>query len=237
MSILIIANVMAVMLETEDKVYKGNERLFWAFEIFSVGIFTAEYLVRLWTCTAERKFGEGWRGRLRFIFQPLSLIDLLSIVPTYLPLALPDLRMLRMVRLARLLRLFKLGRYSHAMHTLGRVLRDRRSELGVAISAVFMVALVAASLMYFVEHDAQPNVFSSIPASLWWAVVTLTTVGYGDVYPITPGGKLLAGVISLLSVGMFALPAGILASGFNDEVKRRHGRSLVCPHCGERIQE
>jgi len=235
MSTLIILNVAAVVLETEPSVHRGHEEAFAWFETFSVVVFTIEYLLRVITCTGEEEFRGALLGRLKFISRPLSLVDLLAILPFYLPLLPVDLRVLRLFRFARFLRVLKLGRYSESMHTLRDVLRSKRSDLGVALSAIAILLLIASSLMYYVEHAAQPETFSSIPASMWWGVVTLTTVGYGDVYPVTGLGKVLASVIALCSVGLFALPAGILASGFGEEMRRRREPKQTCPHCGGRI--
>lgn len=231
-STLIVLNVIAVILETEEGVYRGRERAFEAFDWFSVSIFTIEYVLRVAACTADPRYAGPIRGRLKFILQPLSLIDLVAILPAFLPMFPIDLRLLRLFRLARFLRVLKLGRYSESFQTLHNVLRAKRAELWVAMSAALLLLLLASGLMYFCEHDVQPKTFSSIPASMWWAVVTLTTVGYGDVYPVTVPGKLVASVIALSSVGLFALPAGILASGFNDEMQRKRKRAQLCPKCG-----
>jgi len=132
-----------------------------------------------------------------------------------------------------LARLLKIGRYSKAMRTLGRVIITKRESLFSALFTVFSLLMISSSLIYYVEHDAQPDRFPNIPASMWWAIITLTTVGYGDIYPVTPLGKILGGGIAMLGLGLVALPAGIIASGFTEEVeKKRMKKSLVCPHCG-----
>lgn len=231
-SILIILNAIAVVFETEPGIYRGNEGFFRRFEVFSVAVFSIEYAIRLWTCTIERRFRHPIWGRVRYIFSFLGLVDLLSVLPFYLPGSAVDLRLLRLFRLARFLRVFKLGRYSRAMQTLQRVIKAKKSELTLALVAASVLLVISASLMYFAEHSAQPKVFSSIPASMWWAVVTMTTVGYGDIYPVTPIGKALASIIALMSIGLFALPAGILASGFSDEMKTKPQSEDSCPRCG-----
>jgi len=137
----------------------------------------------------------------------------------------------------RIFRLFKLGRYSSAMKTMARVLRNKKEELGITIFIVLLLLIIASSLMYFVENPVQPEVFSSIPAAMWWGVETLTTVGYGDVIPQTALGKALGMVIAILGIGMFALPAGILGSGFFEEVQSKRRESEVCPHCGKEIRK
>ncbi|QSZ66545.1 ion transporter [Methanofollis aquaemaris] len=234
---LIVANVAAVVLGTDAFLYLRYQFFFDWFEIFSVAIFTAEYALRLWTAPCNPGFvGPG--GRVRFAASPMAIIDLVAILPFYLPMIIPlDLRVLRMLRLLRVFRLFKLYRYSEALKMLERVVKAEKEAL-VVVGFVLVVLLVLTStVMYCVEHNAQPEAFSSIPMAMWWAVATLTTVGYGDVYPITPFGKLLGGFIAILGIGMFALPAGILASAFGDEIKNRHEKKRICPHCGRCIDD
>jgi len=233
--ILILLNVAAVTLETVQGLYRRYSSFFWAFEALSVGVFTLEYILRLWSCTTEVRFSRPVAGRLRFATTPLAVVDLLAVLPFYLPMLLPlDLRFIRAIRLFRLFRLFKLGRYSESLRLLGVVLRARKEELIMTVFTISVLLIISSSLMYFVENEAQPQAFSSIPEAMWWGIVTLTTVGYGDVYPVTPLGKVLGAVIALLGIGMFALPAGILGSGFIEEVQRRKGRR-TCPHCGREI--
>jgi len=234
--ILIFLNVVAIILGTIEKLSIQFSAFFRTFEIFSVIIFTIEYALRIWSCTKNPKYKKPVTGRIRFIFTPLLLIDLLAILPFYLPMFIPfDLRFLRAIRLIRLFRLFKMGRYSESMKLFGKVLRAKKEELFIAVFAVFILLIISSSLLYYVEHDAQPEAFSNIPSAMWWGVATLTTVGYGDVYPITPMGKLFGAIISLLGIGMFALPAGILSAGFIEEIRKRREGEKVCPHCGKNV--
>ncbi len=234
---LISLNVLAVILETVESLYTQYEEFFKVFEVFSVLIFTVEYVLRLWTCTCNPKFKDPIKGRIRFALTPMALIDLMAILPFYLPMLIPlDLRFIRALRLFRLFRILKMGRYSIALQTLGNVLKDKKEELFVSIFSILILLIMASSLMYFVESDAQPEVFSSIPAAMWWGVATLTTVGYGDVYPITPLGKFLGSIIAILGIGLFALPAGILASGFSEQIQKKKN-SRTCPYCGREIDE
>jgi len=233
---LIVANVVAVILETVAAVRETVGRGFQYFEWFSVVVFTIEYLLRLWSCTASPRFERPVAGRLRFALSPMALVDLAAILPTYVPMLIPvDLRVLRILRLMRLGRMLKLARYSESFSLLGGVLRAKRAELGVTGFAGGVLLLLASSLMYFVENAAQPEAFSSIPAALWWGVSTLTTVGYGDIYPVTSLGKVLGGVIGVLGVGLFALPAGILAGGFAEALQKPRAPVPTCPHCGKLI--
>ncbi len=237
-TVLIVTNVLAVMLETVEWVKSPMEPYFAAFEVFSVTVFTAEYLLRLWSCTSDPRYAGAVRGRLRFALSPMALVDLLAVAPFFLEFLAVDLRFIRTLRLFRLFRIFKLARYSDSMVTLGTVLRSRREELLVTLFVVLVLLVFASSAMYYVESEAQPNQFSSIPAAMWWGVATLTTVGYGDVYPVTTAGRILGACIAVLGVGLFALPTGILASAFSEELqKKRRREPLVCPHCGHDLNE
>ncbi len=232
--VLIVLNVLAVILETVDSVSSRMPRLFEMFELISVAIFTVEYLLRVWSCTAGANYPRPILGRLRFVLTPLLLVDLVALLPAYLPAVIAlDLRSLRAVRLFRFVRLLKIARYSESLRTMGRVFAAKRAELGITLFGVAILLVLASTLIYFAEHGTQPEVFSSIPAAMRWGVCTLTTVGYGDVYPVTMSGKAIGTIIAILGVGLFALPAGILGSGFMEEVEKRKQRHpYVCPHCG-----
>ena len=236
LTILIALNAVAVTLETVHNLYTEYKIIFDTFELVSIIIFTVEYILRLWICTLRIQYQRPIRGRIRYAFTPLALIDLFAILPFYFPFFLPiDLRFIRTIRLFRLLRVFKLTRYSEALKTLGSVVKHKKEELLISVMIVLVILFFASTLMYFIENETQPETFGSIPKSLWWGVVTLTTVGYGDVYPATPAGKILCAVIAFLGVAMFALPAGILASGFAERIHRKREHTN-CPHCGKEIE-
>lgn len=219
---LILLNVAAVILETMKEVHDLMPKAFYYFELFSIIIFSIEYLGRVWTCTYFEKYKHPFWGRIKYIFSVAGLIDLLAILPFYLPLVfIIDGRSLRMLRLFRVLRIFKLGRYSTAFNLIVKVVTKRKEELIITLTIVLVMLILASSMMYYLENEAQPNNFSSIPKTMWWGVATLTTVGYGDVYPITPIGKVLGAFIAILGVGIFALPAGIIAAGFESEINKR----------------
>lgn len=233
---LIFVNVLAVVLESIESLASEYSGLFLWFEIFSVAVFTGEYILRIWSCTVHADYKHPFTGRVRFALTPLILVDLIAVLPFYLPMLLPiDMRILRTLRLIRLLRVFKLNRYFGALSLLGTVFKSKKDELLVGLSIMLTLLFIASVLMYFCERDVQPETFSNIPKSLWWGVSTLTTVGYGDAFPITALGKIIGSVVSILGVGLFALPAGILASGFAEHLKSKSNKES-CPHCGKQIE-
>lgn len=235
---MIVANVFAVMLETVDWIGRPYAAYFRAFEIFSVAVFTAEYALRIWSCTVDPRYAGAFRGRLRFALTPMAVIDLLAIIPFYLEFLPFDLRFVRSLRLFRLFRVFKLARYAASLRTFDNVLRAKREELLISLFVLVVLLVFASSAMYYAENEAQPEKFTSIPAAMWWGAAALTTVGYGDVFPVTAFGQLLGAVIAILGIGLFALPTGILASGFAEEIqKRRRRQSALCPHCGCDVNE
>ncbi len=218
---LICLNVVAVILESMPRLSDQYAAIFAPFEAASVAVFTVEYLLRLWICSESRlgKYQHPVLGRIRYFFSPLGLVDLLAILPFYLSMFLAiDLRFLRVFRL---LRLIKLTRYSQAMETMGSVLYAQRQTLVMALFVMVVLMISAASALYLIEREVQPEAFASIPRAMWWALVTLTTVGYGDVTPITTFGRVVGGFVTLLGLAMYALPSGIIASGFVQEVRKR----------------
>jgi voltage-gated potassium channel len=222
---LIILNVVAVITETVEAIYTPYQEYFEYFEIFSVAVFSIEYILRLWTCTEIDKYNHPVLGRIKYVFSIGAIIDLLAIMPFYLPLLIAaDTRFLRILRLFRLMRVFKLGRYSEAFNSIVSVISKRKEELLTTLTFLLVILILASSAMYYIEHEAQPDVFTSIPSTMWWGVATLTTVGYGDVYPITPYGKILGAFIAILGIGVFALPAGIIATGFESEIRKKRER-------------
>jgi voltage-gated potassium channel len=227
--VLIVLNVLAVILGTVTEVQQRFGTFLGYFEIASVVVFSLEYAARLWSCTTEPAYAHPLRGRLRFGLTPLALIDLLAILPFYLPFIGVDLRLLRMIRLFRVV---KLVRYMESLQLMGRVIRSKKEELIATLAVLLLLLILTSSLMYYVEHPAQPEVFPDIPASMWWAVATLTTVGYGDAYPITSLGKIFGSMAAILGIGLFALPTAILGSGFLEELQKRKERH-ICPHCGK----
>ena len=218
---LIIANVAAVALETVPYIKSHYEAFFRAFEVFSIAAYTIEYTARVWSSVEDPRIAARgpMKGRFAFALRPLMIVDFLAFAPSYLTLVLPiDLRVLRIFRL---LRLVKLARYSQALPALLAVLYAQRSALFASFVLTLCVMCFSADLMHIAEGGVQPHVFGTMPEAMYWAITTLTTVGYGDKVPITPIGKLIAGVTEVTGLLLFALPIGILANGFVSDLYRR----------------
>lgn len=224
---LILLNVAAFIASTSPSLSPEQKSFLENIEIVSSLVFTIEYVLRLWVCTVDRRYSQPLWGRLKYALTPLSLIDLISILPFYSLLLFPNLNLVNLIRLLRLLRLLKMSRYSESVRTLGAVLHAKKEELLATAFAVFILLIFASSIMYFVESEAHPEAFGSIPDAMWWGVVTLTTVGYGDIYPITPLGRFVGAILAFLGIGIFALPAGIISSGFSEEVQRRKQEKMA----------
>lgn len=233
---LILSNVLVVILESVHALKAKFGREFFWFDVLSVGVFTVEYLLRLWVCTTHPKYRSPLWGRIKFAVSPLALIDLVAILPFYLPFAHADLRFLRGIRIFRMLRILKIGRYSDGFNVLGKVVREKRHHLAASFTVLFTLLIIGACTMYEVEHLVQPDKFSNIPAALYWATETMATVGYGDVYPITEVGKFIGALIAILGIAAFALPTAIIGAGFVEQIHARKEMPELCPHCGYPIQ-
>jgi voltage-gated potassium channel len=231
---LIGLNVAALILESVKSIQTFAPRLFYVFEFVSVIIFSVEYVARVWSSVEIPTYQKPVIGRLRFMVTPLAIVDLLAILPFYLPFTGIDLRFLRILRMMRIFRVAKLGRYSQSLQMVQRVITVKKEQLVCSLFILLLLVIVAASMLYYAENTVQPEVFSSIPSSMWWAIATLTTVGYGDIYPVTGLGKLMASVIAVLGIGMVALPTGILGAGFVEEMNQRQ-KPIRCPSCGKEI--
>ena len=239
---LIVLNVLAVMIETIDSVHTKYKLYFDWFDRISVYIFTVEYVLRVWSCTHDPRYKGSIKGRIKYMLTPGAIIDLLAFLPYYIHLITGpgglDLRTLRILRLMRFFRLFRLTAYTKSAQMIFNVFKSRLNELVLSFVMVIFLIIIASCLLYFAEHNVQKDSFSSIPATLWWAVVTLTTTGYGDMAPITITGKILAGIIMLTGVALFALPAGIITAGFLEEIKFiRKYKGHSCPHCGKPLDQ
>ena len=187
-------------------------------------IFATEYALRLWSCVEKKDEGGIVRSnfsiRIRYASTPLAIVDLLAFLPSLLQLIFPGLD-LRFLRVLRLLRVFKLTRYFASFELLLTVLHEERKNLGGIFVIMIVILILAASALYIAERDIQPDKFGSIPQAMWWAIAALTTVGYGDVYPISSLGQILGSLVTVLGIGMVALPSGILASAFSEQMRRK----------------
>ena len=229
---LILLNVVAIILETEKTLFIDYKAFFIYFELFSIFIFSVEYLLRFWSCVSVEVYKNPVIGRIKYLFSPMAIIDLIAIAPFYMTFFVADARMLRILRLLRLLRITKHFRYSKTFQIIISTIEKKKEELLSALLLMLCLLLVCSTGVYFAENEAQPEKFSSILASMWWAVATLTTVGYGDIFPITFLGKIFGSISAIFGVGLFAIPAGLLASGFSDESETGNNN---CPHCGKEI--
>ncbi len=234
--VLIVLNVAAVVLESVASIAARHGAFFRAFEYFSVAVFSLEYAARVWSCTADPRYAHPLWGRLHFMVTPMALVDLVAVLPSYLFFLKADLRVMRAFRLLRLARIGKIGRYSEAAVVLMRVLRAKREEMLVTLSLVGILGVVFASLAFYAETDAQPDKFPDIPHAMWWAFVTITTVGYGDIAPITPLGKVIGVATAVLGILMIALPTGVLGAAFVEELNKKKHAARQCPHCGRQIE-
>ena len=217
------------------------------FEIISVVIFTIEYLLRVWVSDYLYPGKNAIISRIRYIVSLMAIIDLLSILPFYMPFLIPvDLRILRILRIARLMRLFKVNRYTTALKTIGSVLKGKASQLLSSIIIILILMIFSSVIIYYVENPEQPEIFANALSGMWWSVVTMTTVGYGDIYPITAAGKLFSAIISILGIGLVAIPTGIISAGFVEKASGRtnvpvgteatsQGKKQYCPYCGNHL--
>ena len=236
---LIFINVILVILDTFN-LPKTISKWFTYVEIFSVVIFTIEYVLRVYTADLLYPKLSPIKARIKYIFSFMAIIDLLAILPFYIPFIIPiDLRVLRMIRIVRLLRIFKINRYTSALSTIGNVFKSKKNQLLSSIFVVLLLMIIASVLMYNIESEAQPEAFGNAFEALWWAVATLTTVGYGDVFPITTLGKILSAIIALLGIGLVAVPSGIISAGFIESIekdKTDENEKHFCPYCGKKIK-
>ena len=219
--VLILTAVSVAVLETEPTVFVGNERLFRLLELAFAGIFLIEYLARLWASAEKAEFGGGWKARLRYARRARAIVARVVVCTLFVTLYGSEGALLRLFRLVQIFMLARLGRYSSAFRAIGHAIRTRRYELVASLTIGVMLLLVSSTLLFLIEGPHQPDHFGSIPRSMWWAVATLTTVGYGDVYPITPLGKILAGLTAVTGIGVIAMPTGILAAAFSDAIQRQ----------------
>ncbi len=207
------------ILETENPLYLKYQLYFITMEKIFFGIFLIEYLLRFWISDINEVYKKYKYKRLKYLFSFYALLDLVTLLIIIVPYVSSSPAFLRMFRLIKILRVIKFGRFSSAISRLKYALTSRAPDLFLTISVAVVVMILAASLLYLIESDVNPVAFGSVPRAMWWAVVTLTTVGYGDVYPITALGRVVGGMIAIIGLGLIAMPAGILAAAFSDAMK------------------
>lgn len=217
-ALIVVSSVVAIV-GTEALVTAGREELFSGLEFLFAFVFLVEYGLRLWVAPLNGRYGRGWRASLRYAITPAAVLDLLAILPVLLMFAGGNLFLLRLARVARLLRLARLGRFSSALDNIRTAISSRRYELILSFAVAAILLLLSSTLVHLFEAEAQPEAFGSIPRAMWWSLATLTTVGYGDVVPITFMGRVFAGLTAIFGIGLIAMPTGILASAFSDAIQ------------------
>lgn len=240
--LLIILNMVSIILESIKSLQEQYHFWFEAFESFCLVVFTIEYIVRISTADFAFPQYKGWKPFRKYIFSFMALVDLLSILPSLLLILLPqgllaEMQFIRMLRIMRVFRVLKITRYSNSLRMMGDVLKEKSGELSITIFVALILMVIASTLMYYAEHTTQPDQFPDIVHAFWWAIATLTTVGYGDVYPVTALGKILSGVIALLGIGLVALPTGILSSAFVDRMDQARQKKKKEKNGGNKSNE
>jgi voltage-gated potassium channel Kch len=215
----VVISVLAVILESVHSVHYMLNMEFLILDAIAVSIFTLEYTLRLYCCVEEPGYKKAVAGRLKLAKSTSSIIDLLAIAPFFLEVFLHHLIDLRFMRVFRLLRLLKLTRYTGATQSLMKVIAREWPVMAASAFIMLLLVVMTASLGYLFEHEAQPEKFENIPQSIYWAVITLASVGYGDISPVTPAGRAMTIVLALIGIGIFAIPAALLSSAFSDQLK------------------
>lgn len=242
---LILINVALIIADTFD-LPPLAVKIGGIVETISVVIFTIEYILRLWVADLSYPELPPFRARLKYIRSFAAVIDLVSLLPSFISAMSANFMILRMLRVLRLLRAFKLNRYTHALHDIGEVFRKKASQLISSMLVVSFLMVISSVLMYDAEHEAQPEVFDNALSGLWWAIATLTTVGYGDIYPVTAIGRVMSAIIALLGIGLVAVPTGIITAGFSEHISQKQAEAektaktddeekKYCPYCGHKL--
>ncbi len=233
-TLLILTSIITIVVESFAHLRELYGFYFDVFENLTLAIFTIEYLLRVWTADFKYKESNSWAGAAwKFIRSSTGVVDLIAISPIFFFLGGlvgigsgirgGDFRFIRILKITRLLRIFKMNSFTNSITVVAEVFTEKRHDLGITLFVTFVLLLVSSTIMWYVEGAEQPDLFPNIVASFWWAIATLTTVGYGDVFPITPLGKFLSGFIALLGIGLVALPAGILSSAFIEKLENGIG--------------
>ena len=217
--LIIVAGLLAVV-ETERSLTTGNETTFQIVESVFAALFLVEYAARVWSSAENPHYGPGLRGRVRYMLSWPALVDIVALVPVLITPFGAEAFLFRLLRLARILAVARLGRFSRAAIVLADAVRARGAELFLSLGVGVMLLIVSSTFLYLAEARAQPVEFGSIPRAMWWSVATLTTVGYGDVYPITIAGRIFAGLTAVAGIGVIAMPTGILAAAVSEAIQK-----------------
>ena len=230
--LLIFLNLFFNIISTVDHIYDKHESFFDWFEFISIIIFTVEYVLRIWSCTENKKYSKSLKGRFKFFTSPLMLVDLIAILPFYITVGNFSLTQLRIFRTLRVFKVLKLGRYYSTSKLFLKVIKNKKEELILTSIIMVFILVIASSLLYYVESES----FASIPDAMWWTILTLTTVGANKPLDLTLCGKIITAFIAIAGIGLFALPISILGSGFIEEISEKKKGLLICPKCGEEIK-
>ena len=218
---IILLSVAFSIVATDPSLAEDYRRQIILIEMAIGLIFLIEYCMRLWAAAEHEGEGGDWTKRWNYARSPLALIDLVVVIASLLPFLVTSAAILRLLRLVRLAALMKFGRFSSSLRELGKALAERRYDLYVTFALALALLVFGATALHWVEGKVQPEAFGSIPRAMWWSIITLTTVGYGDVSPITPLGKFLASLVAICGIGLVAMPTGIIAAAFSDAMQRQ----------------
>lgn len=246
---LISLNAFAMIIGTVPWIQQQYDWLLTPFEYISIIIFTIEYLLLLWVCTENEEYKDPISGRIKYALTPIAIINLVSVLPAFIPFLAPfDLRALRMIRLFRVFRILKLSKYSDSLKTLFRALNAKKEQLLMTFLIILFIVVLSSVFIYYAENGENPSpAFSDIPQTIWWGIVTLSPISNESAYPITVTGKMIASIIALLEIAIFAIPAGIMCSAFEEQcnidraekekklaeckIELTTIREGFCPHC------
>ena len=215
----VVISVISVLLETVESAHYILAIEFAVLDSIAVAVFTTEYLMRIYSCVEDPKFKQAYAGRIRYAFTPGAIIDALAVMPFFLEALLHHLFDLRFLRIFRMLRLLKLTRFSDATKLVWDGIKREAGTIGASFFVLLLVIILCGSIGYLLEHAAQPDKFESIPGAIYWSVITLSSVGYGDISPVTPVGRFVTSLMALLGIALVAIPSGILSAAFTDQLR------------------
>ena len=220
---LIIFSLGLAVIATEPAVMRDHQGMIRKLDLSIALIFLVELAARVWTSPLTGKFEEGLKGKIKYVLTPLALLDVIAILPSLIGLITPELYLLRIFRLVRIARFGRSRRIRTSIDYFNKAILSKKTELQISAIYSGIVMFFSSVAMYMAEGTAQPEIFGSIPRCLWWSVITVTTVGYGDTYPITPVGKIIAALTAIMGVAVIAIPIGIISAGFTETMQEGKG--------------